>query len=148
MNTKLRAILLATLGALLALPSVGDEVVGGENAGNGGVWILPAACFLAQSSGGLTAVRATHTASDLSKGCEMQLASNMGLAVASYVDDAGGSPVSLPVSGSVLKVSSQFMTSLVANGSTGGTIIVADATQKGYRICIAVVGGSIRYDAH
>jgi hypothetical protein len=130
MKTALHFLLTLWLGLWLALPSPGGE--GGENAGGTGVWILPRATFLPATP--QPEVRASFVAMDLSKNVRMRVSSEVGTVVATYVDDVIGQPCALPVVGDVVGFPAALLQSLASSPTSSGSIVIADAEQRGYVI--------------
>jgi hypothetical protein len=130
MATMLRVLVAAALALALALPAVGDE--GGENTGGMGVWVLPRWSFVAAVPGPVRDCRQAHP---IGADCVMQISSECGPAAATLVDELSGLPVSLPVSGSLVRIPATLLQAL-AQSSAPATVVVADSEQRGYVMTI------------
>jgi hypothetical protein len=133
----LRNILVLLVGAFLAIPTLCDE--GGENNGGGGVWILPCcANICGVGSESESAPRATMHSASTASDVVMCTSSQMGVASATFVDDLSGVPVSLPVSGRIVTVSKLLLQALSASPTRSASIVLSDATQRGYVMRVLV----------
>jgi len=132
----LRVLLATVLVAWIAQPTLGG---GGENAGGSGVWILPRAQALACSSGTpLSAPRSQFTVVGLASDLRLQVSNEMGMAVASLVEDLSGTPVPLSVSGLIVEVPSAMLVAIGAQPTTEAMVLISDANQLGYVLALEV----------
>jgi hypothetical protein len=130
MTSMLRVLLATVLVAWIAQPTIGG---GGENAGGSGVWILPRPGALACSSGTPQgAPRAQFTVVGLASDLRLQISSEMGLAVASLVEDLTGTPMPLQVSGLVVEIPTEMLLAIGAQSPSEASVLISDANQLGY----------------
>ncbi len=92
MKSLLRLLAALALAIWVAVPVVGSD--GGDNAGGTGIWILPRATCLA-SGMEVTPPRAAKVLTTFNHDVVMQVSSECGAVVATFVDDLSGQPVSL-----------------------------------------------------
>jgi hypothetical protein len=136
MTSMLRVLLVTALVAWIAQPTIGG---GGENAGGSGVWILPRAGALACSSGmPQGSPRAEFTVVGLTSALRLQVSNNMGIAVASLVEDLSGTPMPLPVSGYIVEVPSAMLIAVGALPTPHARVLISDANQLGYVLKLEV----------
>lgn len=140
MTTLLRNVLVLLVAAWLAAPTVCDE--GGENNGGTGVWILPCcanvpAVQLDFSQPAVAEIERPDTSADV----KLKVASQVGAATATLIDDVAGVPIALPVVGRIVTLPKGLLQAM-AQSYKSGTIIISDANQRGYvlRVNIANCG--------
>jgi hypothetical protein len=138
MKALRRLTLFAALALCLALPGIGSDGEGGENAGGTGVWILPRANFLA--AGELEcrseAPRATMSFASANTNVAITTSTELGDFSAVLVDPISGIPVSLTKSGSDVLVPAELLKQLCEVGCQVADIVITDAQQLGYVIAI------------
>jgi hypothetical protein len=136
MKSLSRILLALALAVWVALPGVGSD--GGENAGGTGVWILPRACWL-NSGLGMGAPRDSRVLqAPLTADCAMMMSVEVGNAVATFVDTLSGVPVSLPVSGSLVRLPVSLLHALSQSPQPTANVLITDAAQVGYVIHISI----------
>jgi hypothetical protein len=132
--STLRGLLL--VGLILGLTLRGISGEGGDNAGGTGIWILPQAGSLTQGPPG--APRAVLNLASLNQDVNLSVSVQCGMVSASFVDGLSQAPVSLPVTGSVVRLHASLLQAMAAAGSTHASIVIVDAAQVGYRIEVVV----------
>jgi hypothetical protein len=137
MNLLTRILAALALAIGLALPAVGGE--GGETGGGTGVWVLPASRFLCVDPPG--APRESRSFG-ITQDIVMQVSSQGGVSTATFVDDLTALPVSLPMTGSLVRIPSSLLQSLSESSSPSGTIMIVDAQLLGLlmRLTISTQG--------
>ena len=69
---------------------------------------------------------------------QLQLASGMGTAVATFIDSVSGMPISLPVAGSLATCPSCLLQALAVGVVHSANILITDASLTGYLIEVTV----------
>jgi hypothetical protein len=123
-----RVLVAVAIAIALALPGFGDE--GGEG-NSGGVWVLP---MCSQGPATSCQPRASLAGVPLGNELVLQVSAGCGPATATFVDEVTGVPVSLQVSGSLVRVPSSLMSALVELPSPKATIVIMDSQHRGYVI--------------
>lgn len=139
MTSMLRNLLALLVALWLAVPTTGTEGVGGENGGGTGVWILPACAGLTSSMIDPSAEpRSTFETDDMDRDLLLRTSVQMGVASATFVDEVTGTPIALDVSGHIVTVPSELLQAIAQTSERAGSLIVSDASLRGYLITIEV----------
>lgn len=133
MNLAQRVLLVL---AFVALPALGVPGGGGDNAGGTGVWILPA-CATVSTSESLGQPRLSIAIADPTRDAVLECAPELGAAVASGVDEMGGSPVLFTVVGRRVTLPGAWLSAL-SRTRVNADVVVADGAMAGYHIHVAV----------
>ncbi len=133
MAALLRLLAAVAMAVALALPGVSDE--GGENNGGVGVWVLPRASCVPPIA---AAPRAVRNGVPIAQDCLMKVSDECGPTAATFVDDMSGLPVSLHVSGSVVRVPASLLQALAAMPLPTASVLITDSQHVGYVALIAV----------
>lgn len=143
----MRVLLAALLTLAVVLPVFGGEGDGGENAGGTGVWILPRSTVLTSSSSqvgpGCTPRVPPLALSTLASDAKLRVSNECGQVAASLF--AGlAMPVALPVLGQVVTLPAATLRSLVEARVTEATLVLVDASGKGYvmRLVLDLASGT------
>lgn len=134
MKTLGSAVLALVFLIALALPGFGDD--GGGNGGGTGVWVLPRANFLTAQTGSSSVLAASSA--PIAQDRWLQMSPDVGVATATFVDDASGVAVSLQVTGSLVRVPAALLQALALSSAPQAQILISDATQLGYLITVNV----------
>jgi hypothetical protein len=135
MTSLLRFLAALVLALCFALPGVSGE--GGDNAGAGGVWVLPRAGAVGIGGIGGIAPRDTRTvgfASDVF----LQMSHDVGVATATFVDSVSQVPTGLIVTGNLVRLPAALLQALAPFAGATATIVITDAAQVGYVIQLTV----------
>jgi hypothetical protein len=131
MALLLRLLFAFAVAIALALPGFGDEGGGGD----GGVWVLPAC---AQGPAPCGEARDVRTGVAVGRDLVLQVSQGCGPTTATFVDEMSGVPVSLQVSGSLVRVPSSLLMALTQLPSPSATIVIMDSQHRGYVIQVVV----------
>jgi hypothetical protein len=138
MRVLLKALFALWLGLLAAVPLFPED--GGGGGGCGGVWILPGSSSITNRTGNSSTppslARAHRTYTDLTKDVTLELPPEMTDSLATMVVPMTGQPISLPVDGHTLRLSSTLLTGLVDNGVHQVDVLVVDTNNRGLRFTI------------